>query len=381
MPCLDVEVPAPDGRSHGTLHVPDGDGPWPGVLMYPDAGGVRETFRQMGDHLAGLGYVVLIHGGRIAVAGDPSSPHLAADRITATVYVAGATDDGTFTAEQAGLLDNALTGAGVDHTVEFYPAAPRVRGPRQPDLRRRSGRAALGRAAAALPGSPPMTPGSDVKSALDGRPALLQDASRRALRYLAGLADRPVAPSAAAVSALRELDFPLPASGRDPAEVLALLDEIGSPATMASAGPRYFGFVTGGTLPVAQAAGWLASAWDQNTALSVMSPTATALDAVALRWVTELLGLPAAPAAASSPARPWPTSPAWPPPGTRRSAGTDGMPRARAWWEPRRSPWWWERRCMPPSARRWAWSGSAGAGRSRCRLTARAGSCPAICPR
>ena len=55
MPCLDVEVPAPDGRSHGTLHVPDGDGPWPGVLMYPDAGGVRETFRQMGDHLAGLG--------------------------------------------------------------------------------------------------------------------------------------------------------------------------------------------------------------------------------------------------------------------------------------------------------------------------------------
>ena len=138
-----------------------------------------------------------------------------------------------------------------------------------------------------------VTSSSDVKSALDGRPALLQDASRRAQRYLAGLADRPVAPSAEAVSALRELDFPLPASGRDPAEVLALLDEIGSPATMASAGPRYFGFVTGGTLPVAQAAGWLASAWDQNAALSVMSPAATALDAVALRWVTELLGLPA----------------------------------------------------------------------------------------
>jgi carboxymethylenebutenolidase len=60
MPCLDVEIPAPDGRSHGTRHVPDGDGPWPGVLMYPDAGGVRETFRQMGDHLADMGYVVLI---------------------------------------------------------------------------------------------------------------------------------------------------------------------------------------------------------------------------------------------------------------------------------------------------------------------------------
>jgi len=213
MPCLDVQVPAADGHSNGTLHVPEGDGPWPGVLVFPDAGGVRETFRQMGDRLAGMGYVVLIpdiyyrggqwapfdvatlftddqerarmrrlaaaltneaiiadagaygdfllarpevtgsaigttgyclggrlsliaatglghkiaaaasfHGGRLAVADDPSSPHLAADRITATVYVAGAEDDGSFTAEQAALLESALTYAGVDHTVEFYPA-------------------------------------------------------------------------------------------------------------------------------------------------------------------------------------------------------------------------------------------------------------------
>jgi carboxymethylenebutenolidase len=57
-----------------------------------------------------------------AVADDPSSPHLSADRITAAVYVAGAIEDGSFTAEQAGLLDRALTGAGVEHTVEFYPA-------------------------------------------------------------------------------------------------------------------------------------------------------------------------------------------------------------------------------------------------------------------
>ena len=52
--------PAPDGRSHGTLHVPDGDGPWPGVLVFPDAGGARETFGQMGDRLACVGYVVLV---------------------------------------------------------------------------------------------------------------------------------------------------------------------------------------------------------------------------------------------------------------------------------------------------------------------------------
>jgi len=57
---LDVQIPAPDGHSHGTLHVPDGAGPWPGVLVFPDAGGARETFGQMGDQLASLGYVVLV---------------------------------------------------------------------------------------------------------------------------------------------------------------------------------------------------------------------------------------------------------------------------------------------------------------------------------
>ena len=210
---LDVQIPAPDGHSHGTLHLPDGDGPWPGVLVFPDAGGARETIRQMGDRLAGMGYVALIpdiyyragqwapfdvatlftdtqerarlgslmsaltndriiadagaysgfllarpevtgsaigttgyclggrmsliaagglgrtiaaaasfHGGRLAVAGDPSSPHLSAGRVTATVYVAAAKDDGSFTADQAGLLARALTDAGVDHAIEFYPA-------------------------------------------------------------------------------------------------------------------------------------------------------------------------------------------------------------------------------------------------------------------
>ena len=209
----DAEIPMPDGISRGTLHVPDGDGPWPGVLVFPDAGGERETFRLLGGRLAGLGYVTLVpdiyyragawepfdvatvftdagerarmaglageltndriiadsaayadfllarpdvrgsaigttgyclggrmsliaaagigrkvaaaasfHGGRLAVAGDPSSPHLLAGQITATVYVAGATDDSHFTAEQAELLRGALAAAGADYTVETYPA-------------------------------------------------------------------------------------------------------------------------------------------------------------------------------------------------------------------------------------------------------------------
>jgi glutamate/tyrosine decarboxylase-like PLP-dependent enzyme len=125
------------------------------------------------------------------------------------------------------------------------------------------------------------------------RAALLADAAGRAGRYLQGLADRAVAPSPEAVLALDELDFPLPEAGLEPSRVLAALDEVGSPATVTSAGPRYFGFVTGGALPIAVAASWLLSAWDQNAALSVMSPVATRLDSVAISWVCRLLGLPA----------------------------------------------------------------------------------------
>jgi carboxymethylenebutenolidase len=210
---LDVQITTTDGQSNATLHVPAGDGPWPGVLVFPDAGSVRESFWEMGDRLASMGYVALVpdiyyraagwapfdmatvfsddkergrlfglmgaltndkivadagayaefllarpevagsaigttgyclggrmsmiaagelggtigaaasfHGGRLAVVDDPTSPHLAVDRISATVYVAGAKDDNSFTPEQADLLEGALAGAGVDHVVEFYPA-------------------------------------------------------------------------------------------------------------------------------------------------------------------------------------------------------------------------------------------------------------------
>ena len=133
----------------------------------------------------------------------------------------------------------------------------------------------------------------DVPTMLAERPALLREACDRALAYLASVAERPVAPTEAAVAGLSDLDFALPAAGLAAPEVLRRLDAAGSPATVASNGPRYFGFVTGGVLPVAQAAAWLGGAWDQNAALAVMSPTAERLDAVALRWVSELLGLPA----------------------------------------------------------------------------------------
>ncbi|HTU76127.1 MAG TPA: dienelactone hydrolase family protein [Trebonia sp.] len=213
MPRIDVEIPAPDGTARGTLVLPEGDGPWPGVVLFADAGGWRETMVEMAEKVAAPGYAVLVpdvfyregdwapidlntafgdpkergrlfgymsaltnerivadaaayidfllarpevrgtgvgttgycmggrmslvaagalgpkitaaasfHGGRIAVEDDPNSPHLKADQITATVYVAGAVEDGSFTPEQAELLRKALAEAGVAHTVETYPA-------------------------------------------------------------------------------------------------------------------------------------------------------------------------------------------------------------------------------------------------------------------
>jgi carboxymethylenebutenolidase len=210
----DVEIATEDGVSGASLHVPEGSGPWPAVIMYPDAGGLRDTFRGMGERLAGLGYVTLVpdfyyrhgvvasfdmdtvfsnppererlmslvgsvtaamavrdarayvdyvsslpettgtavgttgycmggrlslivagqlgervgaaasfHGGNLAKADDPDSPHRLAGAITASVYVAGASDDGSFPTEQRELLEQALSGAGVRHTIETYPAA------------------------------------------------------------------------------------------------------------------------------------------------------------------------------------------------------------------------------------------------------------------
>lgn len=212
MPNITDTVTTNDGTCTVHLFTPAGEGPWPGVVMYPDAGGTRDTLYEMAAKLASFGYAVLLpdvyyrHGdwapidmrtafndpeernrlmsmvgsitpdmiasdggaffdylaGRPEVSGDrfgttgycmggrmslvaagrqpdrvaaaasfhggglatdsPESPHLLADRIQAAVYVAGATNDGSFTPQQSEQLDKALTAAGVDHTIETYPA-------------------------------------------------------------------------------------------------------------------------------------------------------------------------------------------------------------------------------------------------------------------
>ena len=112
---------------------------------------------------------------------------------------------------------------------------------------------------------------------------LLREAADRAYRYVAAADDRRVAPSPEALEGLRGFAEALPDGPSDPRVTLALLDELGSPATVVNTGGRYFGFVIGGTLPVALASSWLAAAWDQNAALPVMSPVAAALHEVANR--------------------------------------------------------------------------------------------------
>ena len=122
---------------------------------------------------------------------------------------------------------------------------------------------------------------------------LLLSVAQRAARYLDEIQDRHVSPSAEAVRGLDGFLEPFPPAPTDAEEVVRTLDELGSPGTMGIAGPRFFGFVIGGSLPAALGANWLASAWDQNAGLFTATPTATVLEEVSLRWLLDALGLPA----------------------------------------------------------------------------------------
>ncbi len=125
-------------------------------------------------------------------------------------------------------------------------------------------------------------------------PALVEDAADRARDYLASLASRPVAPSDEAVTNLRTfLAAPLPDGPTEPGTgARRARSATARPATVASAGPRFFGFVNGGTLPASLAAHWLASAWDQNAFSTASSPVAAAFEAAALAWLNTLFGFP-----------------------------------------------------------------------------------------
>jgi len=127
---------------------------------------------------------------------------------------------------------------------------------------------------------------------------LLSDAAQRGINYRDTIADRAVEPSAEAIAGARNFLEPMPEKGMDDRQVLEMLDNTGPPATITMAGPRYFGFVIGGSLPVTVATNWLTTAWDQNVGMHEVTPATSTLERVAMNWMIDLFGLPKDSAAA-----------------------------------------------------------------------------------
>ena len=192
---------------------------------------------------------------------------------------------------------------------------------------------------------------------------LLNLAAERAARYLDTLDRRSVAPSDDAVRRLTELVGPLPNEPSDPETVLKLLDDIGSPATVATAGSRFFGFVIGGSLPAALAANWLAAAWDQNAGFACRFTCWSCFGA----GRTELATRPARfarPTAAAhlSPVPRWRTFQPSPPPATRYCSTLAGTLRRMDYLAHRQLQSSWAQRYIRQFPRHWAcwaWDASA----------------------
>jgi glutamate/tyrosine decarboxylase-like PLP-dependent enzyme len=125
------------------------------------------------------------------------------------------------------------------------------------------------------------------------RTAGLTTAAQHAQAFLNSVDDRPVAARVDASCVREALGGPVPEHGEDPTAVIDALVAGAEAGLVASTGPRYFGFVTGGALPAALAADWLVSAWDQCAAFHALSPAAAAIEEVTSAWTLELLGLPA----------------------------------------------------------------------------------------
>jgi glutamate/tyrosine decarboxylase-like PLP-dependent enzyme len=121
---------------------------------------------------------------------------------------------------------------------------------------------------------------------------IIESVKEKAGRYIETIENRNVFPSKDALNKLSLFDELLPEHPTDPVNTIEFLDKIGSDATVASTGGRYFGFVIGGVVPAALGASWLASTWDQNVGLWTTSPIASKIEEVALKWLKELLKLP-----------------------------------------------------------------------------------------
>ncbi len=121
---------------------------------------------------------------------------------------------------------------------------------------------------------------------------LLSSTAERAINYLDNINDRSIVPESSAVNRTAGFIEEMPEEATSPNDVIQMLDELGSPATMATTGRRFFGFVVGGVYPAALAANWLASTWDQISSYYQITPATAKIEEVALRWMIDVLGLP-----------------------------------------------------------------------------------------
>jgi len=129
----------------------------------------------------------------------------------------------------------------------------------------------------------------DQKESFEG---LLKFALDASAEYVQGLDQRRVVPDQAQLDSLQDLWEELPKEPTEPELTLSVLKEKVASATVATTGGRYFGFVVGGALPVAVAANWMATAWDQNAGSWVLAPSVIELEAIAAKWMLEILDLP-----------------------------------------------------------------------------------------
>ncbi|THG32850.1 pyridoxal phosphate-dependent decarboxylase family protein [Naasia lichenicola] len=127
---------------------------------------------------------------------------------------------------------------------------------------------------------------------MTGEREVIADGDSRAQAFLDGVGLRPVYPTPESRQALEGFDESLPRHGLGDQATIKLLDDLGSPGTVATNGGRYFGFVVGASLPVAAAAERLLLAWDNGAAAYVTGPSAAAIEKVAARWMLEILDLP-----------------------------------------------------------------------------------------
>jgi glutamate/tyrosine decarboxylase-like PLP-dependent enzyme len=137
-----------------------------------------------------------------------------------------------------------------------------------------------------------MFPWTRLERSEEVRWDFLDDVAARSKRYLEKVGERRVAPDEASLSSLSALDVPLQDHPLSALDLVEELDRIAAPATVAMAGPRFFGYVNGGALPGAVAANLMLTAWEQHGAFEGTSPATTRLEQIALGWIRELLALP-----------------------------------------------------------------------------------------